>query len=125
MNPHTPPALPLRRQFLRKLLCAVLPLALFSLVATAQAAAQNNGHGNNRAAAVLQIQAQVVPVTYPPPARTSERPPGGVVYSLPSSELAMTVVEEIHVLTGSDAIAWLRGQPGQVVILKTLTVVPQ
>jgi hypothetical protein len=52
-------------------------------------------------------------------------PDGVVIYSLPSRQPAMSVFEEIQVVRGSDAIAWLRDRPAQVVILKTLTVVPQ
>jgi hypothetical protein len=128
MNPHTPPALPRRTRLMRAFPCATFLIALITLIAVLPASAQTaqNARHGNRAQAELHIQAQIVPIAYRPPPRPYDNgAEGAVMYSLPSMPSAMTVLEEIHVVTASDAIAWLHDRPGQVVILKTLSVVPQ
>jgi hypothetical protein len=128
MNPHTPPALPRRPRLIRTFPCATFLIALIALIAVLPAAAQTaqNARHGNRAQAELHIEAQIVPVAYRPPPRPYDRSAeGAVMYSLPAAQPAMTVIEEIHVVAGSDAIAWLRDRPAQAVVLKTLTVLPR
>lgn len=129
MTLHTPPALPRRLKLIRKLTFATILIALYALIAIPPAAAQtaqNEPHGNHRAQAALQIQAQVVPVTYPPSERRSDRAPeDAVIYNVSSRQPGMTMVEEIHPVSGADVVAWHEGRAVQAAVLKTLTVVLQ
>jgi hypothetical protein len=108
---------------------ATFLIALCALIAIPPAGAQtaqNEGHRNNRMHACLHIQAQVVPVAYTPSARTSNSPMNSaVIYSMPTRQPTLTVVEETHALSARDIVAWAGRTPVPDAVLKTLTIVPQ
>ncbi|HEY6249009.1 MAG TPA: hypothetical protein VI685_03555 [Candidatus Angelobacter sp.] len=104
----------------RRLLQAAVALALFSILTSMPALAQNGAGRSNSAQAALHIRINIVPTLIaPPPPPEPNRPLlNAVNYNISTAKSNVETIEETRPL--SDGTAGGRGA-----ILKTLTIVPR